>query len=77
MPNSNNSQLPTEVTEAIQKWIGSTQNILYFWEDQGTYYVVQQLDLLYFLRLFKMGDKYAISQDHECEIGSGYIPLAR
>lgn len=66
--------LPTEVRETIQQWAGTDANILYFWEDKGTYYVVQQLDLLYFLRLFQMGDKYVISQDHECEVGNGYIP---
>lgn len=66
-------QIPQEVKDSIQKWMGTTHNILYFWEDEGTYYVVQQLDLLYFLRLFRMGGEYVISQDHECEVGDGYI----
>jgi hypothetical protein len=69
-------QLPAEVEAAIKQWTGSTRNILHFWEDEGTYYVVQHFDLLYFLRLFKLGDEYVISQDHECEVGSGYTQMA-
>ncbi len=60
--------LPAEVRESINRWMGTTNGILYFWENDGTYYVVQRLDLLYFLRLFRIGNEYVISQDHECEV---------
>jgi hypothetical protein len=60
-------ELPLEIADCIGRWMGSRKYV-YFWENEGTYYVVVKHDLLYFLRLFKMGGEYVISQDYETEL---------
>lgn len=59
--------LPTEVSDSIEKWMG-TSDLLHWWEQDGTYFVVVKSDLLYFLRLFRMGGEYVLSQDREVEL---------
>lgn len=61
--------LPEDVASGVKSWIGVCE-LLYFWEQNGTYFVVVKSDLVYFLRLFKLNGEYVISQDHEYELKS-------
>lgn len=61
--------LHPEVSEQIDRWLGAYE-LLYYWERDETYFIVAKSDLLYFLRVFKIGDEWVISQDAERDVAS-------
>lgn len=56
-----------EVKEIVDNWLKGS-SVLHFWEMDGTYLVVARStqlrsNLIYFLRVFKLGETWSLSQD--------------
>jgi hypothetical protein len=70
------SELPKGVKEKLDEWFKGEDNygILHFWESfhKDTYYIVcgyfGVFWHIYFIRVFKMGDEWSLSQDKDEEI---------
>jgi hypothetical protein len=67
------SGMPEEPWAVLNEWFSSEAEyeLLYFWENNGTFYVVcEKASRLYFLRLFKIQKTWNVSQDWLCFINT-------
>lgn len=57
-------ELPKNIDAKVSEWLHE-HSVLHFWECDGTFLVIARvLGDIYCLRIFPIGDKLELSQDH-------------